>query len=152
MQWWELRIGLWSAGTSRCFSGVDERVRRGRSPNGGMVGIETSIFRRHECTGQALRKSVGSVRHCPAAYIVNVEELLVESWWDFGCPHSFCLVDSFVDSVFSWREIFEFFFLSCSFSVVVTVAVRLLLQYSSMIVQQSYVLLHCFLCFASSGS
>ena len=25
------------------FSGVDERVRRGRS-NGGMVGIETSIF------------------------------------------------------------------------------------------------------------
>ena len=70
-------------------------------PNGGMVGIETSIFRRHECTGQALWKSVGFVRPCPAAYIVNVEELLVESWWDFGCPHSFCLVDSFVDSVFS---------------------------------------------------
>ena len=119
--------------------------------NGGMVGIETSIFRRHECTGQALRKSVGFVRHCPAAYIVNVEELLVESWWDFGCPHSFCLVDSFVDSVFSWREILNFF-LSCSFSVVVTVAVRLLLQYSNMIVQQSSVLLHCFICFASSAS
>ena len=44
------------------------------------------------------------------------------------------------------------FFFFPAFSVVVTVAVRLLLQYSNMIVQQSSVLLHCFICFASSAS